>query len=151
MQFRGAFWNVVWAIFILGMIYAIQPYHLFKVTGTSMMPTLEDGELVICNAGSFQVKSSGIYLINRNGEYTVKRVAFGPGDSMFIALGPDGNWTLTDDLNLIVYARRMGQLATYRIPDDKAYIVGDNADGSLDSRYYGLVSIEDFQAEVILR
>jgi signal peptidase I len=105
----------------------------YAVSGESMLPTYKPGDRLIAEAWSYRIRPPrpGEVVIVRQpfseGRKDLKRIAAGPGSSALV-LG----------------------VSTPLGPDDW-YVLGDNLDGSSDSRRLGPVSRRDIVARVWFR
>ncbi len=51
----------------------------------------------------------------------------------------------------IQYGDRNGEILKIHVPEDGVYVLGDNTDSSLDSRYWGRVPLENLKGRAFLR
>lgn len=136
-------------------------FYLSTVEGSSMEPTLEDGEWLFVNKAIFyldQPNRGDIVILKdpRNGmdQFLVKRIIGLPGETVQIM-----NYTLhingepIDEPYTDVRIEN-GDYGPITVEEGHYFVMGDNrhADGSMDSRYFGSVPFEYIKgrAEFIL-
>lgn len=104
-------------IIITGILYR---YPIFKVCGISMLPTLEEGDIVIVDKKDKKLCIGSIYVYtppDKSREFVIKRLV---GIKYFPEFDSYGLW-----------------------------FEGDNKENSIDSRKYGYVNIENVKGKVI--
>lgn len=140
------------------------------VDGSSMFPTLENGDRIFVNKGETPKRYSIVTLdpLKKKKESYVKRVVGLPGDSIWLegtslflnqeqptfsvegssesSQLPDGTIKIT--VNKAV-AQKMEGLE--RIPADNYFVLGDNRNHSNDSRSFGLVSAKQIEGVAMYR
>lgn len=149
--------NIVIIVTIVAVIrtFIVSP---FQVEGNSMIDTLEHNEYIVINKFRYllQTPDRGDIVVFKAptdpGKYYVKRVIGLPGDTVVVRSGNvylriDGqDKELPED-----YLSPMNQHRTYRypvssgdtreevfeVPDGQYFLLGDNRQGSLDSRSFG--------------
>ncbi len=126
-----------------------------RLYGTSMAPTLEDGQIVCCvKTSEFEVGDIiGFYY---NNKILVKRVIGLPGD--WIDIDKDGNvyrnYQLLPEPYLAEKSRGEGTITfPYQVPDGRIFVLGDHRSTSVDSRHseVGCVSQEMIVGKLLLR
>lgn len=130
------------------------------VSGSSMDPTLKDGEVLVLNKLVKKYNREDIVVIdaviNGNKERIVKRIIGMPGEkieyvdhSLYIndEKAYDSFNKITDDFNL------KDIVGLEKIPEGYYFVMGDNRDNSLDSRdsRLGLIKEEDIIGKPIFR
>lgn len=127
------------------------------VDGKSMYPTLNDNNIVILNKLDYKInglKRFDIIVVDYNGEKLIKRVIGLPGEhieyknNMLFINGYLTNENFNHDNTSNFKLETIGYL---KIPGDKYFVVGDNRNGSKDSRMIGLIDKKDIKGKVSLR
>ena len=122
---------------------------VLQIYGSSMTPTLQDGEIV------FSVKTSDfapgdIVAFYYNNKILIKRVICGPADWVNI----DGDGTVLDEPYLVEKALGDCNIELpYQVPDGKVFVMGDHRSTSVDSRNtaVGCVAQEQVVGKIIFR
>lgn len=128
---------------------------VLQIYGSSMTPTLTDGEIV------FTVKTSkfeygDILAFYYNNKILIKRVICGPGD--WVNIDEDGtvsvNGTQIDEPYLTEKALGECNIALpYQVPDGRYFVMGDHRSTSVDSRNtaVGCVAQEQIVGKILFR
>ena len=128
---------------------------VLQIYGSSMTPTLQDGEIV------FSVKTSDfapgdIVAFYYNNKILIKRVICGPAD--WVNIDGDGtvyvNGTELDEPYLVDKALGDCNIQLpYQVPDGKVFVMGDHRSTSVDSRNtaVGCVAQEQIVGKIIFR
>lgn len=132
------------------------------VNGTSMVPTLEDGDQLICDKISYRFHNPERFDIiifpykYQKNTYFIKRVIGLPGET--VRIDYDGNIYINGEildekygLEKMTYPGIAEQEIT--LGDDEYFVLGDNRNVSEDSRYpdVGLIKREDIIGRAWLR
>ncbi len=138
-NFRKMIMNTIGSLLVVAAI-AVLISMLFlpvlRVTGTSMTPTMQNDELVICNKrGNF--KSGDIVAFYYNNKILLKRVIGLPGD--WIDIKEDGTVYVNGEVLDEPYVSELafGECdisLPYQVPDNRIFVMGDHRETSVDSR-----------------
>lgn len=131
-----------------------------QVVGSSMDPTLKNGEVFILNKFKYRftkVKREDIVSLNyADTKYLIKRVIGLPGEKIDIVnnkLYINGTQYeekyLKKDLSYPDF--HLKDLGYNTIPDNMYLVLGDNRSNSLDSRKIGLIKKEDINGKISFR
>lgn len=143
-------------------------FSSYEVDGESMQPTLQDGNKLVVNKIGYQIQDINrfdviVFHANNKEDY-VKRVIGLPGDKIMYEddwlyvngikyrepylkdfKHPFPGQNLTGDFTL-------AELTNSRnVPAGKLFVMGDNRLGSMDSRHFGYVSIDQVVGKVDIR
>ena len=126
------------------------------VHGNSMSPTLHEGDLVLLQIIGYTPEYGDIIVTDTNNnlnENLVKRVIGLSGD--IIDFDESGNVTVNGEpIDYNFDNDTYGNLEyPFTVPEDCAFIMGDNRNNSIDSRYsiFGPVKYSDIQGKVIYK
>lgn len=133
------------------------------VSGTSMYPTLEDGDLIFVNKigkNNIELNDIVVYQKPDNDILVIKRVVGVEGDtfklhhdnntSFYLSKLVNDNYEEVCKLDLVQYSVLYNLYGdTFTIPKDNIFAIGDNRGNSNDSRNYGYVSKENLFGKLI--
>lgn len=141
-------------LFCLIMIVYMCCFKNVVVSGSSMSPTLRDGDFLIVNKISYvfgDAKKGDIVVFPHNDSYYIKRVVATEGDTVKIS---DGQLYINGKPENAEYlskeVRTAGDIDIV-VKKDRVFVLGDNRSNSLDSRYFGTVEKDILVGKVILR
>ena len=127
-----------------------------RIPSGSMIPTINKGDHLIVNLipSYYRVPKRGeIVVFEQNGKNLIKRVIGIPGDVIDLQEGKvyiNGN-----ELDEIAYIRTFNSTREYvgssikfpyTVPDGYYFMMGDNREGSADSRIFGAIPQEKIRA-----
>lgn len=157
-NFRKMVMNTIGSLLVVAAV-AVLISMLFlpvlRVTGTSMTPTMQNDELVICSKRS-NFKSGDIVAFYYNNKILLKRVIGVAGD--WIDIKEDGtvyvNGEALDEpyVNELAFGECDISLP-YQVPDNRIFVMGDHRAVSVDSRSttVGCIADEYIIGKVIFR
>lgn len=127
---------------ILMRTYVVTPV---RVSGSSMANTLKNGEILLLNKFEYRfsdIKRFDIVVVKAHGERIIKRVIGLPGETLKYE---NGILYINDKMIEENYLDEVTKDFTYegKIPDECYFVMGDNRDDSLDSRYFGCFPKKD--------
>lgn len=128
---------------------------VLQIHGTSMAPTITDGELVISIKGSDYEKQD-IVAFYYNNKILVKRVIANPGE--WVDIDAYGNVTVNGERLVEPYLmdKALGECdieLPYQVPEGRVFVMGDHRSVSVDSRNsaVGCVSEEQVVGKLAFR
>lgn len=125
-----------------------------RVVGSSMYPTLKDGDIVLLKKFDKTIERFDIVVFKYNNSKLVKRVIGLPGEHIKYVNGVlyINNQKIEDfklDVNTSDFY--LDDLGYQLIPEDYYFVLGDNRGISNDSRSIGLISKEQISGVGVLR
>ncbi len=157
-RFRKTILNTFYSLVVVAAV-AVLISMLFlpvlRVTGTSMTPTLQNDELVICSKRS-GFESGDIVAFYYNNKILLKRVIGTSGD--YIDIKEDGTVYVNGELLNEPYVdeKALGECDIdfpYQVPENRIFVMGDHRSISIDSRtaMVGCIADEFIIGRVIFR
>lgn len=128
---------------------------VLQIYGSSMVPTLNEGEVVVSwKGGSFD--RGDVVAFYYNNKLLVKRVIAGPGS--WVDIKEDGTVYVDGELLEEDYVKEkaFGECninMPYQVPDERYFVMGDHRATSVDSRNtaIGCVAKEDIAGKLIFK
>ena len=119
-------------------LIAVLLLPVLQIYGSSMTPTLREGQIVVSLKGS-EFRQGDVIAFYYNNKILVKRLIAGPGS--WVNIDEDGNVYVDDKLLDEPYLRE-GEKAQgdcniklpYQVPDGRYFVMGDHRSTSVDSR-----------------
>lgn len=140
----------IFAVTIVSIIFITHfIIDLSVVDGSSMNPTIKDGEVIaVLKVGSVQ-RGDIVTLSLEDENHLIKRIVAVPGDHLKIENGELYiNGVISNDFSSPSHYKKWNGLEV-RLNEDEYYVMGDNRDYSLDSRAYGVMNIDDITGKVV--
>ena len=150
---RRSFYVLV-VVAALAVLVATLWTPVLQIYGSSMSPTLEEGQYVISIKGlDFQQGDLVSFYIGN--KLLVKRVIASPGD--WVDIDEDGNVYVNDQKLVEPYVDKpaLGQCdleLPYQVPESRYFLMGDHRETSVDSRSssVGCVSKDQIVGKIVL-
>lgn len=128
---------------------------VLQIYGSSMTPTLQDGEIIFSLKTS-DMEQGDVIAFYYNNKILVKRVIAGPGD--WVNISEDGTVYVNSEILDEPYLTEKAYGDTnielpYQVPDGKVFVMGDHRATSVDSRNtaVGCVAQEQIVGKIIFR
>lgn len=162
LQYRNAFLHMLIStissllvVAAIAVLISMLFLPVLRVVGTSMQPTLEDDQLVICQkSGEFE--SGDVVAFYHNNKILLKRVIGVSGD--VIDIQEDGTVYVNGQRLEEPYLseKAFGECdleLPYQVPDQRIFVMGDHRSTSVDSRSstVGCIAEEAIVGKVFLR
>ncbi len=147
--------SVLVVVAALSVLLSTMFFPILKVSGVSMEPTLQNGQVIVLEkSGNFETGDLiGFYYQNK---ILLKRVIGQAGD--YIDMDASGNVYVNNEKIDEPYIKELalGECEItfpYQVPDGKIFVLGDNRAKSVDSRstLIGCVSEEQIVGRVLFR
>ncbi len=157
-RFNKVFRSTIYSLIIVASISVLVAtlwMPVLQIFGSSMSPTLQEGEVVIA-LKSKDYEHGDIIAFYYNNKVLVKRVIAGPGD--WVEIDEDGNVAvnnipLQEDYVMDKARGDCDIQMPYQVPDSRFFVMGDHRTVSLDSRkaVMGCVAEEQIVGKLQLR
>lgn len=156
-KYKKLFKNTIFTLIVVASfatIIASFVLSVLEINGSSMKPTLEEGEIVIAYKDK-SIDVSDVVAFYQGNKILVKRVIAKPGS--FVNIDDDGNIYVDGRLLSEPYIKEkiLGETDIeypYQVPDGHYFVLGDKRDTSIDSRkkIIGAISKEDILGKVVV-
>lgn len=149
-KFAATFFNTVGTLVVVAaaaILVANLWLPILQVTGTSMSPTLQEGQVLMASKGH-DFKTGDVIAFYYNNKILVKRVIAMPGD--WVNISDDGTVYVNDIAIDEPYLKEkaLGDCnieLPYQVPESKIFVMGDNRSVSLDSRNTAIGCVSEEQ------
>ena len=141
--------NILSYILVIAVALLIKEYIFtpVRVNGSSMYPTLEDGDIMILNEIGYHlngVNRFDIVVVKKSGEdRIINRVIGLPGETVSFKdnkLFINGEEIKENFMHDITHNFDLSEIDVEVIPENYYFVVGDNRGNSKDSRIIGLIN-----------
>lgn len=139
----------------VAVLLAMLFFPVFRIYGSSMSPTVNEGEIVVAMKGS-KFECGDVVVLSYNNKLLVKRVIAGPGQ--WVDINADGDVFVDGQLidEPYLQEKAYGECTLelpYQVPDERFFVMGDNRATSQDSRnmIVGCIADEQIIGKTFLR
>ena len=158
-RYRGVLKSTIYTLITvaaIAILVATLWLPVLQIYGSSMAPTLQDGEIIF-SVKTAELKQGDIIAFYYNNKILVKRVIAGPGDWVNFT-DEIGNVSVNGILLEEPYLteKALGDPDIefpYQVPDGKYFVMGDHRATSVDSRHteVGCVAEEQIVGKILFR
>ncbi len=157
-NYRKTFWGTISTLITvaaIAVLIAMLVMPVLRIYGTSMRPTLENGEIVL-TIKTTDFEKQDVIAFYYNNKILVKRIIACPGE--WINIDVEGNVFVDDQMLHESYLKEkvLGECDLefpYQVPDGRYFVMGDYRSVSMDSRSsaIGCISEEQMIGKLIFR
>lgn len=159
-EYRSTLINTVYTLITVAavaVLVAVLLLPVLQIYGTSMNPTLTEGNIVLSIKGS-EFDTGDVIAFYYNNKILVKRVMCSSGD--WFDMDEDGNVSINGDMIAEPYLRPQDKAygecdldLPYQVPESKVFVLGDHRNVSVDSRNsdVGCVAEEQIVGKIVFR
>jgi signal peptidase I len=157
-RYRAVLRSTIYALLVVAAVAVLVAtiwMPVLQIYGTSMTPTLTEGDIVI-SIKNGDVETGDLVAFYLGNKLLVKRCIAGPGD--WVDIDQEGNVYVNGDLldEPYVTEKALGECDLefpYQVPDTRYFMMGDHRATSVDSRSntVGCVSEEQVVGKVVFR
>ena len=145
---------ILLAIFAIIVIAFASIFKVAIVQGQSMLPTFRNGEVVIVNKLSTNLKSlkrGDVVILHTRHDDLIKRIAYLPGHVIPYpySLAFRRVWKYFDVIHKHIKSDKNEDHVDIKVPPGYIVVLGDNLEVSDDSRYFGPLPLQDIEGKVI--
>ena len=146
--YRKVLRSTVFALVVVAavaVLIAVLFLPVLQISGTSMTPTMQDGEIVLAiNSGEYETGDVIAFYYNNN--ILVKRVIATAGQ--WVDIDEDGNVYVDNELldEPYIGEKALGDCnidLPYQVPDERIFVMGDHRATSIDSRNTAVGCVSD--------
>ena len=139
----------------VAVLIAVLLLPVLQIYGTSMFPTLNEGNIVV-SVKSSKFETGEVVAFYYNNKILVKRVIANPGQ--WVDIDEAGN-VYVNNVKLeepYIQEKAFGETnieLPYQVPDSRIFVMGDNREASIDSRNtsVGCVADEQIVGKIVFR
>lgn len=131
-------------LFILLFFLFVYTYRIEIINGDSMTPTIKDGQIVLAQKNVKKIAKNDIIFFKEDGQEYVKRVVGIPGDDIIFL-----NSKIYIDSKEYINTQFYDTKKISHLYNGEYFVLGDNAENSIDSRTFGCIKKSQILATVV--
>ena len=157
-RFRKLFKSTLSALVVVAAIAALIAtlvLPVLQITGTSMEPSLNDGNIVVL-VKTGKLETGDLCAFYYSNKILIKRIIATPGD--YIWIDPDGTVNLNGEKldEPYITSKALGECDIefpYQVPENAYFMMGDHRETSIDSRTskIGCISKDEIIGKIICK
>lgn len=137
---------VILTVVLLLLLLVVVLFKIVQVEGNSMYPTIKSGTILLVqrhNIFTKELQKNDIIVFNHNGTQYIKRIVAVSGDKIssenaFLKIGD------------MVYEKYPYTGDMYKLDKNEVFVVGDNAEKSMDSCHFGVINKDEIIGKCII-
>lgn len=143
-------YSIIISIIVI-VVIAINCLYFFvitptKISGDSMETTYSDGDIVLVNKVYKSIESGDIVIFYNNGLKLIKRVIGVANDIIEIS----DSILYVNGIKMFELEKGVFSNKTYYVEKEEYFVVGDNLNKSIDSRYFGKITNIDIIGVILI-
>lgn len=135
--------NIVLILFVLAAFVFVCLFKVVFVEGESMMPTLNNGTVVVVCKLNKEYEKNDLVIFQKNNKTMIKRVIGVEGDTIEIR----NNKLFRNGVNQNISS--INKCGVIKLEHNQYFVVGDNFQNSFDSRDFGYISFNEITGKVM--
>ena len=140
-------YKIIIYILLIGIVLVFcSKFQITRVSGQSMEPTLRNRQIVLVEKCKEKYETNNIITFTSNNYgVCVKRIKGVSGDTIELKNGK----IYRNGIELSGYVCDEESAQTFILKENELFVLGDNANESIDSRLYGPINVSDVIGKVL--
>ena len=146
------FFKKVFVVILAVGILLTTIYGIEFVEGQNMYPSIKDGDVAVYFRLNQEYQIGDVVAIEKNQSNYLGRIVAREGD--LIEITEDGELIINnnvqqEEIYFLTYPDKNGLIFPWKVTKGHVFVLGDFRTGSVDSRAFGEVSLDEIQGKVI--